>query len=143
MATQAWDRYFLGPPPRAKAPETKAVRFSDQPPGRSYDDIIAAHQSPPRLGANGPDETEPLADHRAEPFEDHYEDAVWTPEEVDVLRLAVRSSSAPPCRVTIEQYVNTIVTNRLAGMQLSPVNTAIAEDQLRATRRKQILGMTT
>ena len=57
--------------------------------------------------------------------------------------VALGTTAAWPVPQAIEQYVNTIVTNRLAGMQLSPVNAAIAEDQLRAARRKQILGMTT
>ena len=119
MAASAWDRYFLGPPP-----EARATRFTDQTPGRTYDEIIAAHQSPPRL-----DET--LAGNPE------------LPEVTARDNVAPDTAAAWPMPQAIEQYVNTIVTNRLAGMQLSPANAAIAEDQLRAARRKQILGMTT
>ena len=45
--------------------------------------------------------------------------------------------------LTPEQFVNTIITNRLAAMQTKPVDTVTAEEQLRAARRKEILGMTT
>ena len=84
----------------------------------------------------------------------HCEDAAWAPGRSPYSNTYVSTCNLGPPPYNpetgtwlepqaIEQYVNNIVANRLAAMQLTPVNPAIAEDQLRAARRKQILGMTT
>ena len=160
-AAQAWDRYFLGPPPKARTPKTKAVRFSDQSPGRSYDDIIAAHQSPPRSYVYA-------STYDPEPF-DHREDAERTRARYDprlpfgqallgrALEISPYGTTSPYASTydpglpplspynaetgtwlepqAIEQYVADVVDNRIAA--------ARRDDQLRALRRQQILGMTT
>ena len=142
-AAQAWDRYFLGPPPKAKTPKlsgqvenAKVVRFSDQPPARSYDDIIAAHQSPPRPYDRSTGVPLPIV-----PPDDHLQaaylhgDRTCGSRRQPSLLYDYNADTTWLEPLVIEQYVNDVVDNRIA--------TARRADQLRAVRRKQILGMTT
>ena len=142
-AAQAWDRYFLGPPPKAKTPKlsgqvenAKVVRFSDQPPARSYDDIIAAHQSPPRPYDHSTGVPLPIV-----PPDDHLQaaylhgDRTCGSRRQPSLLYDYNADTTWLEPLVIEQYVNDVVDDRIAAARRA--------DQLRVIRRKQILGMTT